>query len=196
MKELCIKTVEALQRRGFDAEYVADENAAAARVLKIAAEQGARTLGTGGSATVKALGLVDSLKAAGLATFGHGDPREQVAELYLLSANALTADGRIVNIDGACNRISASVWGPKQVVFIIGRNKIVEGGIDAAIARAKKFACPPNCRRLERKTPCAETGVCVDCDSPDRICKVTMIMERRPTRTPTIVLVVDADLGF
>ena len=112
------------------------------------------------------------------------------------SANAITADSRIVNIDGRGNRVAASVSGPKKVVYVIGRNKIVEGGIDAAIARIKAKACPPNCVRLGKKTPCAATGKCADCDSPDRICKVTAIFDRRPTGTPTAVYVVDADLGY
>ena len=100
------------------------------------------------------------------------------------------------NIDGRGNRVAASVSGPKKVVYVIGRNKIVEGGIDAAIARIKAKACPPNCVRLGKKTPCAVTGKCADCDSPDRICKVTAIFDRRPTGTPTAVYVVDADLGY
>ena len=111
-------------------------------------------------------------------------------------ANAITEDGVIVNIDGTGNRVAASIFGPKRVVYVIGRNKIVDGGVDAAIARIKKFACPPNAKRLGKKTPCAATGVCADCDSPDRICKVTAIFDRRPTGTPTAVYVVDADLGY
>ena len=116
--------------------------------------------------------------------------------MFLLSANAITEDGRIVNIDGNGNRVAASISGPKKVVYAIGRNKIVRGGIDAAIARIKEKACPPNCVRLGKRTPCAATGKCADCDSPDRICKVTAVFDRRPTGTPTAVYVVDADLGF
>jgi hypothetical protein len=82
------------------------------------------------------------------------------------------------------------------VIYVIGRNKIVDGGIDAAIARIKREACPPNCRRLGKRTPCAETGVCADCDSPDRICKVTAVFDRRPTATPTLVILVDEPLGY
>ena len=117
-------------------------------------------------------------------------------DLFLLSANAITADGRIVNIDGNGNRVAASISGPRRTLYVIGRNKIVEGGVDDAIARVKRCACPPNCRRLGKRTPCAATGVCADCDSPDRICKVTAIFDRRPTGMPTKVIVVDADLGY
>ena len=88
------------------------------------------------------------------------------------------------------------ISGPGRVVYVIGRNKIVDGGVDDAIARIKRCACPPNCRRLGKKTPCALTGVCADCDSPDRICKVTAIFDRKPTGISALAIVVDADLGY
>jgi hypothetical protein len=83
-----------------------------------------------------------------------------------------------------------------RVVYVVGRNKIVQGGVVEAIVRAKKFACPPNCRRLGKKTLCAELGVCADCDSPDRICKVTAIFDRCPTHTSTLVVIVNENLGY
>jgi len=206
MRKQCEEVVEALKKRGFVAEYCATPEAAKAYVMK-EAEQ-AKSVGFGGSVTVKTIGLVDALAAAGKEILQHGDPkwgsaekiavmnRELTCDLFLLSANALTMDGRLVNIDGNGNRVAASIYGPKEVVFVVGRNKLVAGGIDAALARIHKYASPPNCARLGRKTPCATTGVCTDCDSPDRICKVTVIMDRKPTRTDIRVLVVDADLGY
>jgi len=193
MNERIESVVAALVRRGFAAEGCATPAAALARLRELAA--GAKTLGTGGSATLRELGAVEEMKALGLATFPHGAPEEQIADLYLLSANALTADGRIVNVDGTCNRVSASLYGPKKVVYVIGRNKIVDGGVDAALARIKARACPPNARRLGRRTPCA-VGACADCSSPDRMCNVTVVFDRKPTRTDVAVLVVDADLGY
>ena len=121
---------------------------------------------------------------------------ELICDLFLLGANALTHDVRIVNIDGNGNRVAASIFGPKRVVYVVGRNKIVRGGIDDAIARIKQFSSPANCRRLERKTPCAITGECTDCASPDRICKVTVVFDRCPTKTPTGVLLIDEELGY
>ena len=189
-----VKIAEALRRRDFEAEVCATRADALARVKELAA--GAKTLGTGGSATVKEIGAIDALVAAGLATFPHGAPEEQVADVYLLSANALLSDGRIVNVDGTCNRVSASLYGPKKVVYVIGRNKVVEGGVDDAIARIRAKACPPNARRLGRRTPCAATGKCADCSSPDRMCKAVVVFERKPTHLPVHVLLVDEDLGF
>ena len=189
MEEICRNVVEALRRRGFEAVYCANKEEATAAVL--AEADAMRRIGMGGTMTMKELGVTAQLEALGKIQTRGAD-----CDLFLLSANAITSDGRIVNIDGNGNRVAASVSGPKKVVYAIGRNKIVEGGIDAAIARIKEKACPPNCIRLGKKTPCAATGKCADCDFPDRICKVTAIFDRRPTGTPTTVYVVNADLGY
>lgn len=190
MTELMEKTAEGLKRRGFEVAFAASHEEAATLVMKEA--EGAASVGWGGSETVKALGVRERLAAAGKEIRDHA----LEMDLFLLSANALTTDGRIVNIDGRGNRVAASISGPKRVVYVVGRNKLVEGGVDAAIARIRRCACPPNCRRLGKRTPCALTGVCADCDSPDRICKVIAIFERRPTATPTLVILVDEDLGY
>ncbi len=205
-KEILTEVVGALEKRGFKARFCATADEAKAYVMAEAST--ARNVGFGGSVTVKELGLVDALGAEGKELLRHGDPnvspaekvqimnRQLTSDLFLLSANALTVDGRIVNIDGNGNRVAASIYGPKKVIFLVGRNKVVMGGIDDAIARIKRCACPPNCRRLGRKTPCAELGICADCDSMDRICKVTVIMDRKPTKVDAHVLVINEDLGY
>lgn len=189
-EELCRKVVEALGKRGFEAQFAANGAEAAEIVMQEA--QSAKTVSWGGSESIKEIGVRDRLSS------GNWEVKERCAavDLFLLSANAITHDGRIVNIDGNGNRVAASISGPGRVVYVIGRNKIVQGSIDDAIARIKKCACPPNCRRLGKKTPCAATGVCADCDSPDRICKVTVVFDRCPTRTPTKVIVVNESLGY
>ena len=179
----------ALERRGFATAVFATGAEAAAFVLKEAAA--AQTIGMGGAESVKQIGVVEELAKQGRTLV-----RATPCDLFLLSANALTADGRIVNIDGNGNRVAASIHGAGHVLYVIGRNKIVDGGIDEAIARIKRCACPPNCRRLGKRTPCAATGVCADCDSPDRICKVTVVMDRKPTGTRATVALVDEDLGY
>jgi len=189
-EQICREVVEALKKRGFEAEYVATPDEAKSLVL--AEAQNAASVGWGGSETLKEIGAREALLKSGKEIRDH----QMTMDLFLLSANALTRDGRIVNIDGNGNRVAASIAGPKRVVYVIGCNKIVEGGVDEAIARIKKFACPPNCRRLGRKTPCAETGVCANCDSPDRICKVTAIFDRKPTGMPTKVIIVGEALGY
>lgn len=189
MMEMLEKTAAALRARGFEVTCCASGAEAKARVL--AAAKDASAIGHGGSATLKQLGIPEALAAEGKAP-----ERKSAVDLFLLSANALTADGRIVNVDGTGNRVAASVFGPKKVMYVIGRNKIVEGGIDEAIARIKRCACPPNARRLGRNTPCALTGVCADCDSPERMCKVTVIFDRKPSGIACEVVLVDEELGF
>ncbi|MBQ7235021.1 MAG: LUD domain-containing protein, partial [Kiritimatiellae bacterium] len=140
-EELCRRAVEGLRRRGYEAVFARTPEEAAALVMREA--EHAASVGWGGSETIKALGVRERLAAAGKEIRDH----QLVMDLFLLSANALTADGRIVNIDGRGNRVAASIAGPSRVVYVIGRNKIVEGGVDDAIARIKRCACPPNCRR-------------------------------------------------
>lgn len=183
-------TVEALKRRGYDAIAVSTKEEAAALVLREAAD--AHSVGWGGSESVKALGVREALIASGKEIRDH----QVMMDVFLLSANALTRDGIIVNIDGTGNRVAASIYGPKRVIYVVGRNKLVAGGMMEAIARAKRCACGPNCRRLGKRTPCAEVNLCADCDSPDRICKVTAIFDRCPSRTSTLVILVDEDLGY
>ena len=190
MEEIIERTIEGLKRRGFEAVGVATREEALKIVL--AEAEGAQSVGWGGSESVKEIGARDALMKSGKEIRDH----QTVMDLFLLSANAITSDGVIVNIDGTGNRIAASIYGPKRVVYVIGKNKVVNGGVLEAIARAKRCACPPNCKRLARKTPCAETGICADCTSPDRICKVTAIFDRAPTHTPTKVILVDEELGY
>ena len=190
MDDVLLKTIDGLKRRGFEAELV-DSKAEALKLVMAEAEK-AESVGWGGSESVKEIGARDAIVATGKEIRDH----QTVMDLFLLSANAITSDGVIVNIDGTGNRVAASIFGPKRVVYVIGRNKVVNGGLLEAIARAKRCACPPNCRRLNKKTPCAEMGYCADCDSPDRICKVTVFFDRAPTRTPTKVILVDEDLGY
>ena len=190
MTEILASALEGLKRRGFEAVGVATK-AEALKVVMDEAEK-AQSVGWGGSESLKEIGARDAIIATGKEIRDH----QTVMDLFLLSANAITSDGVIVNIDGTGNRIAASIYGPKRVVYVIGKNKVVNGGLLEAIARAKRCACPPNCRRLNKRTPCAETGFCADCDSPDRICKVTAFFEQPPRHTPTKVILVDEDLGY
>jgi hypothetical protein len=188
--EICLTLVESLKKRGYEAQFAPTVADAVDIVMQEAST--ASSVGWGGSETLKDAGIRDLLLSSGKEIRDH----QLEMDLFLLSANAVTLDGRIVNIDGRGNRVAASIAGPKRVLYVIGRNKIVNGGIDDAIARIKKFACAPNCRRLGKNTPCAATGECVDCDSPDRICKVTAVFDRKPTGVSAKVVVVDADLGY
>jgi NAD-dependent dihydropyrimidine dehydrogenase PreA subunit len=115
---------------------------------------------------------------------------------FITSANALSETGELVNIDGTGNRLSASLFGPKKLYFVIGRNKLTPD-LASAIHRARNVAAPINAKRLERKTPCVADGKCHDCASPERICKGLVVHMKPMTGAErTEVVLVDEDLGY
>lgn len=203
---VCRKATANLAKRGFEAVYC--ETAAEAADFIINATANARTVGFGGSQSVVDLEIFDKLAANGARLLIHSDPdlsadekkatmkAQQTCDVFIAGINGLSTEGDIVNIDGVGNRVAASIYGPGKIILVAGRNKIVDGGVAEALARAKNCAAPPNSMRLSKNTPCAKTGICSDCDSPDRICKVTVIMERKPTRSDIAVLVVNENMGF
>ncbi|NLN45775.1 MAG: LUD domain-containing protein [Clostridiaceae bacterium] len=195
------QTSEALRKNGFGARvFHTGREAADAAIALI----GKRSVGIGGSWTIHTLGLYEQLCEQGNTVSWHWrdtDPeaarrRASVSEVYLASSNAVTLDGKLVNIDGTGNRVAAFCWGPEEVVLIAGRNKIARDTEDA-IRRVHEEACGKNARRLGLKTPCATLDRCTDCDTPDRMCRVVQILERKPGGVRGLqVFLVDEDLGF
>ncbi len=119
---------------------------------------------------------------------------EYCSEFFLTSANAITRDGKIVNIDGNGNRVSAMAWGRNTLIFVIGMNKVTST-LDEALTRMRT-ATPPNVLRLNGETPCTQTGYCVDCDSPARVCRALLILERPVNGRKTHVIMVGEELGY
>ncbi|HCA21328.1 MAG TPA: lactate utilization protein, partial [Lachnospiraceae bacterium] len=117
------------------------------------------------------------------------------ADFFLSSANAMTEDGIIVNIDGNSNRVSAIAQGPKKVLFIVGMNKICNDS-DSAMKRARNVAAPINAQRFGLSTPCSKTGACMDCKSPDTICCQFLITRFSRHKDRIHVILVNDDLGF
>lgn len=166
-----------------------------------------QSFGIGGSATIRQLGLPEALAARGKMLFDHWqrdlDPaadqqlrlQQGRCDCFLCSANAIAATGEIVNVDGLGNRNCAMTFGPGQVVIIAGINKVT-ADLPAALRRVQEVAAPMRARSLELDTPCAHTGQCTDCNSPQRICRITTILHRRPMRTPTLVVLVRETLGY
>lgn len=197
-----------LRARGFEVNVCADLAAARAQVVSYA--ELATSIGFGGSLSVACMNLTRELRDAGKEILNHGFPnltpeermeimrKQLTCDLFLSSVNAITDDGVIVNIDGNGNRAAAMFFGPKQVVLVIGRNKIVTGGVHAALERIAAVAGPVNAYRLGRKTPCAVTGTCANCSGScdDSICRVTTIIKQRPANTPMTILLVNEDLGL
>jgi len=195
----------ALKKNGFDVRVFGSSAETMQYILDEAAER--ETIGLGGSMSLAEMGLPDRLADLKKTLLIHGRPgltsderleimrRQQVCDLFLAGTNALTLKGHLVNIDASGNRVCAMAFGPKRVIVVAGVNKIVND-LDSAMIRVKEVACPPNARRLGFDTPCAKTGLCSDCESPQRICRIVTIIERCPRATDMTVCLVNEDLGF
>ena len=190
-----------LTREGFRVQYF-DTGAEAAAY--VAGELHGKTVGIGGSVTVQQLGLYEKLLADNTVFWHWKTPgpdtnaKAAAAQVYLLSANALAESGELVNIDGSGNRAAASLYGHEKVIFLVGINKLAET-LEDAIWRARNVAAPLNAKRLGKKTPCAlspETR-CYDCDSPDRICRATVVIDRRMLGVGEMeVVLIGEELGY
>lgn len=196
-------TIQNLNQRGFHAARFASIEEANKAVLDVI---GTGSVGIGGTRTVADMGLFDAIHAHGNRLLCHtfADPNEKQdvrklalnADCYLSGTNAITEDGRIVNIDGTGNRVAAMLFGPEKVIIVAGKNKVVKD-FNEAIRRTKEDCCPKNARRLGKKTPCALTGKCMDCRPPERMCNVTVTLEY-PTRNVKsfYVFLVEQELGW
>ncbi len=197
--------IKNLAKRNMTGYYAEDKEEAHKMLLEMIPE--GATVGKGGSATLDQVGIIEDLKSGNynyLDPFATSDPdegkaiRRQVfsADVMLTSANALTMDGEIVNIDGTGNRVSAIIWGPDKVIFVVGANKLV-GSLEEAVPRIKTDACPPNCIRLNKKTPCAVTGRCGECLSlGNTVCCHTVTTRFSSIPDRMHVILVNEDLGF
>jgi hypothetical protein len=200
--ERCVK---AFKKHGFDAHFVS--NAEEARALILGMVSGCETFGFAGSDTTRSLGVFEELTSMGKTVFDHwqkGLSKEEDLEVrlqqgradcFLCSANAISATGEVVNVDGIGNRTSGMGFGPKKVIVVAGMNK-VRPDLDSALRRVWEVAGPMRAKSLNMETPCAETGVCSDCNAPQRICNVTTILHRKPRLTDVSVVLVNQSLGF
>ena len=200
-----VKLIEELKRRGYQVESFDTKQEV---VDYMTGELTGQEIGIGGSLTVQELGLEDTLRKENK-VFWHwnqsqveecGGPKAvrdhaMQTEVYISSVNAIAETGEIINIDGTGNRIASLAYGHKKVYFIVGENKIAKD-FEGAMWRAKNIAAPLNAKRLNRKTPCAVKGdKCYHCNSPERICNGTLILERPMGGTEMIVVLVGEELG-
>ncbi len=200
--ELLAQTViKGLKSRNMTGYYAADKEAALQTALSLI-EEGS-SIAMGGVTSAWEIGLVDAVKN-GPYRFIDRDAAEDKraamlaaydADVFLSSANAITQDGVMINIDGNANRVSCIAQGPKKVIFIVGMNKVCPD-TDSAMKRARNIAAPVNVQRFGLNTPCAKTGACMDCKSPDTICCQFLITRysRHPGRIH--VILVNDSLGF
>lgn len=189
-----------LEVRGFQTSYFKTAEEACAYLDR---ELDGRTIGFGGSQTVRDMGLYEQLAAHNTCIW-HWDKERNVipkdatdAQVYICSLNGVAESGELVNIDGGGNRLASGLFGHDKVYFIIGRNKIAPD-LEQAIRRARNIAGPKNARRLGKKTPCAvKADRCYDCKSPERICAAMVIYWEKPALIPEAeIVIVDQELGF
>ncbi len=200
--ELLAQTViKGLKSRNMSGYYASSREEALRIALELIPEGSSVTMG--GAMSAHEIGLVDALKNGNyhfIDRDAYEDKRAAMlaaydADVFLSSANAITSDGVMVNIDGNSNRVSAIAQGPKKVVFIVGMNKVC-GDIDGAVKRARNVAAPTNAQRFGLSTPCSKTGSCMNCKSPDTIC-CQILITRYSRHTDRIhVILVNDSLGF
>ncbi|MBQ7320724.1 MAG: lactate utilization protein [Clostridia bacterium] len=196
--------VKTLKARHFEACYCPDVESARRQLLEwIPAEH---TVAWGGSQTLEELGAQDLLRARGQALIDRDTaktPEERNARMhaalsadtFMMSSNAITENGQLVNMDGNGNRVAALIYGPKSVIVVAGLNKIAKD-LPAAIARVRGTAAPTNAQRFPVNTPCKTTGTCADCISPDCICANLVITRVSRPAGKIKVILVGEDLGM
>ena len=199
------KLVKALTQNNFTATYVPTREGAVDKLLELIPLDA--SIGFGGSVTLDQLGVIAKLEGRGNPVLNYTKPglsqqeiraiRRQhlLSDVYLSGTNAVTLDGKLVNVDATGNRVGAMLFGPDKVFIVVGINKIVHDVAEAE-NRVKLWASPPNNTRLGYPNPCAQTGVCVDCQGPSRICNITTIMHKKPRLTDVHVIVVGEELGL
>ena len=200
---------EKLEKNNFECFLARDAQEARDKILnELMPRIKPLSLSWGGSATFKDTGLYDDLKDRDdleiLDTYDKSKGPDAVLEirrkalltdLFITGTNAITEQGLLVNLDMIGNRVGAIAFGPRHVLVLCGRNKIV-GNLEEAVDRIKSFSAPANAMRLNKKTPCVKTAYCHDCDSPDRICNVWTITEKSFPRGRIIVGLINQDLGL
>lgn len=203
-QKLGARVVEALKKRHFEAYYC--ETAVQAREKALSLIPEGDTVSWGGSETLSEIGLMEELRSGKYPVIDRdtaATPQERtrlmrqalLADTFVASSNAISEDGQLVNIDGNGNRVAAMIYGPTNVILVIGMNKVVKT-VEDAWQRARNIAAPTNAQRFMPKTPCSETGACADCTAQDCICAyISTIRVCRPAGKIKVILVGET-LGF
>ncbi|MCR6545581.1 lactate utilization protein [Dehalobacterium formicoaceticum] len=199
------QVTKALIKNEFDAVYVATRDEAVKEVLKYITPES--TVGVGGSVTISDLEIPQKAAAMGAQVLNHNVPGlsdeekmkirrgQLLSDVFLCSSNAITLDGRLVNLDGAGNRVAAMTFGPKKIVIVAGINKICVNE-KAAYERIEMIAAPMNNKRLNMANPCKEQGICSDCQTKSRACRIYSVLRKKPLLSDITVILVGEDLGY
>ncbi|MGL4450434.1 MAG: lactate utilization protein [Sarcina sp.] len=199
------KTIDALEKNNMAGYYV-NSNDEIIKVVESIIKKG-DTVTCGGSMTLFETGIIDYLRKENyefLDRYKDGITAEETKKIYraafssdayFTSTNAITTDGHLYNVDGNGNRVAAMMYGPDKVIVICGINKIVNS-VEEAIQRNRTVSAPINAKRLDRKTPCATVGYCMDCKSPERICKQYSLIKSQSVKDRIHVIFVNENLGY
>ena len=203
-KLLAEKVIKGLESRNMEGFYAETREDALKTALELIPE--GSSVGWGGSVSVDAIGLKEAVWSGNYQIYDRNacknEEEKRETELAVLgsdfllsSTNAITEDGILVNIDGRGNRVAGIVYGPRNVIIVAGMNKVVKN-VQSGLDRIRTKAAPPNTVRLNRNTPCAKTGVCSDCFSPDCICSQIVVTRRSGIPGRIKIILVNEDLGF
>ncbi len=199
--ELLAQTViKGLQSRNMTGYYAADKKEALQKALELIPEES--SVAMGGCMTAHEIGLISALQEGNYHYIDRDkmEPRASLmasydADIFLTSANAMTDDGVLVNIDGNANRVSCIAQGPRKVIVLAGMNKVCSD-LDSAMKRARSVAAPSNAQRFQINTPCRKTGRCFDCKTPDTICCQFLITRYSKHKDRIHVILINEELGF
>ena len=199
---------DALEANNFEVHIAENAGAARQKVMELLPLIGAKSMSWGGSMTFVETGLYQELKnypgMEVLDTFQKGLPPEEMLELrrrsllvdlFITGTNAVTDTGKLVNLDMTGNRVAGITFGPKNVIILVGRNKVVPD-IEDAMLRVKNYAAPANAMRLDKKTPCVKTSICEECRSTDRICNTWTITEKSFPKGRIRIVLINEELGL
>lgn len=207
-KKLAAKVIAELEKRHFEAYFCNNRQEIKTLIRKLIPKD--HVVSWGGSTTLQECEIFDFLEENGYKTIDRdlAKDKEERMELsrrallcdtFLMSANAISEDGQLVNVDGSGNRLAALLYGPKSVIVVAGINKVVKTAEDA-LKRARTYAAPVNMQRIalltDKNTPCVGTGSCADCKSPDSICSQILTTRLCSPAKRIKVLLVNEDLGF
>lgn len=195
-------TINALKRNNFNVEYAEEAKDVNDIVLKLIPKNA--SIEMAGSTSVGQLRIMNKLEERGNTGPGIPEPGATAApklnpsvrnDVLLVSTNAVTLDGKLVNLDGMGNRVTGMVYGTKQVILVVGQNKIVKD-VPAALERIQQVIAPYHACNMGLETPCAKTEKCEDCNSPDRICNITTIISKKPPSVEFTIIMVGEDMGL
>lgn len=205
MEERIKNVMIKLEKNNMEGYYVEDEKELINTISKIVKE--GETVAVGGSTTLSETGVIDYLRSGKynfLDRYKDGLTGAEIkaifkksffADTYFTSSNAITEAGELYNVDGNGNRVAAMLFGPEKVIVVAGVNKVVKD-VEEAIERNKKISAPLNAKRLNKKTPCAKLGYCINCNSEERICNEYTLIKRQGQKGRIKVIFVNKEVGY